>query len=146
MERTEVSRNQLVNKAFPPLCACGCGNSVFWNTKKWNWSKYLCGHNNKNRKKVYRMKSGEYFWLFKPDHPYCNKAGYVQEHRFILEQKLGRQLKPEEIAHHKDKNTFNNHPDNLELFSSGSEHARYHHFIEQKPRNRRDENGRFYCR
>jgi endogenous inhibitor of DNA gyrase (YacG/DUF329 family) len=65
------------------------------------------------------------------DRPTANKrfidqAGYVVfklnrkrtlEHRYIMEQKLGRKLLPwpQESVHHIDGNKSNNHPDNLEL-------------------------------
>jgi hypothetical protein len=52
---------------------------------------------------------------------------YVYEHRFVMEKKLGRKLKPGEVVHHKDGNKHNNKPDNLELFSSNGEHLMIHH-------------------
>ncbi len=61
-----------------------------------------------------------------------NHAGYVETkgkqklHRLIMERKIGRELKPEEIVHHIDENKLNNHPDNLQLFSNKSEHTRFH--------------------
>ena len=47
-------------------------------------------------------------------------------HRLIMEQKLGRKLKKEEIVHHIDHNRNNNHQDNLHLFGSKSEHQKFH--------------------
>lgn len=49
----------------------------------------------------------------------------VREHRFIMEQKLGRKLSSEEVVHHLDGNSLNNNPDNLLLFPSRVEHQRY---------------------
>ncbi|HCX21451.1 MAG TPA: hypothetical protein DHN29_06020 [Cytophagales bacterium] len=51
----------------------------------------------------------------------------VGESRLIMEKKLGRKLKQKEVIHHKDGNTLNNNESNLELFSSQSEHARFHY-------------------
>jgi len=48
------------------------------------------------------------------------------EHRIVAEQKLGRKLLPGEIVHHIDENKKNNHPDNIQIFSSQSEHAKHH--------------------
>jgi hypothetical protein len=48
------------------------------------------------------------------------------EHRVIMEQILGRPLLKGEVVHHKDGNTQNNAPENLELLSSQGEHARLH--------------------
>ncbi|MBN1250158.1 MAG: HNH endonuclease [Anaerolineae bacterium] len=47
-------------------------------------------------------------------------------HRVVMENKLGRALRPGEIVHHKDGNKLNNAPGNLELISSQEEHARAH--------------------
>lgn len=51
--------------------------------------------------------------------------GYILEHRYVMEQHLGRSLRSDEIVHHKDKNKQNNSLDNLEL-TTNSEHNRLH--------------------
>ena len=48
------------------------------------------------------------------------------EHRIVAEKKLGRKLKQGEVVHHIDGNKRNNSPDNLMVFSSQSEHVKYH--------------------
>lgn len=30
--------------ATAPLCACGCGERVTWNKKRWEWRAYVVGH------------------------------------------------------------------------------------------------------
>lgn len=45
-----------------------------------------------------------------------NRAVWVKEHRYLLEQKLGRSLKKTEQIHHKDGNKLNNNISNLELW------------------------------
>lgn len=52
--------------------------------------------------------------------------GYVQEHRLVMEKKLGRPLKPEERVHHLDNDKLNNAPENLELMENQSAHVRAH--------------------
>lgn len=58
-----------------------------------------------------------------PGHPYGTKHGcYVAVHRLVMEQHLGRYLKPNEVVHHIDGNPANNTIENLELFESNSRH------------------------
>ncbi len=47
-------------------------------------------------------------------------------HRIVAEQKLGRPLRKGEVVHHRDENKRNNDPDNLIIFASQAEHAKYH--------------------
>lgn len=72
-----------------------------------------------------RIDKSGYVELKRNDHPCANAAGYVREHRLVMEQLLGRYLRPEEVVHHKDGNRQNNHPDNLQLFSSNGLHLRH---------------------
>lgn len=69
------------------------------------------------------------FWLKNPrllkEDKHVDKMGYIHirvegilipEHRFVMEQKLGRKLTKGEIVHHIDSARANNSPDNLELW------------------------------
>ena len=47
------------------------------------------------------------------------------EHRKIMEDYLGRELKSSEIIHHKDGNKTNNSIENL-IITNSSDHAKYH--------------------
>lgn len=47
-------------------------------------------------------------------------------HRVVAELMLGRPLKPGEVVHHIDRDRRNNNPENLMVFSSQAEHARWH--------------------
>lgn len=47
-------------------------------------------------------------------------------HRVAAEEVLGRPLRPGEVVHHIDGNKRNNNPDNLMVFPSQAEHARWH--------------------
>lgn len=49
----------------------------------------------------------------------------IKEHRYIMEQHLGRKLSPDEYVHHKDGDPLNNDINNLEILSP-EEHSRLH--------------------
>jgi len=66
-----------------------------------------------------------YKLIYKPEHPFATRKGYVREHRLIMEEHIGRYLTKNEVVHHKDGDTLNNNINNLELLS-GSEHRRLH--------------------
>jgi hypothetical protein len=46
------------------------------------------------------------------------------EHRYVLEQVLGRPLAIQERVDHVDGLTLHNHPDNLRLFASNADHLK----------------------
>ena len=66
-----------------------------------------------------------YILLYMPDYPSSNCNGYVREHRFVMEQQLGRLLTKSEVVHHIDGNRSNNSPHNLELFDKNANHLRH---------------------
>ncbi len=63
-----------------------------------------------------------YSLVLQPDHPAANNAGYVREHRLVMEALLGRYLTALEVVHHEDDNKLNNSPENLELYDSNGKH------------------------
>ena len=67
-----------------------------------------------------------YVLLYRPTRPNCTRGGYVKEHRLVVEEILGRYLKPNELVHHNDKDRTNNYSLNLILFEAGGDHIRFH--------------------
>ena len=106
----------------------------FKGKKHYNWKGGL----------ILKGSGGNYLCVWKPNHPYCDKQGYVRFHRLIIEKYLGRFLKPKEVVHHIDGNKLNNNINNLKLFSNSSEHFKEEQTIKQLWKNRRrNSDGRF---
>lgn len=69
-----------------------------------------------------------YIFRYLPQHFRANSTGYILEHRFVMEEYLGRRLSAKEIVHHKNKNRKDNRIENLEILSR-SEHNKKHFSI-----------------
>lgn len=57
-----------------------------------------------------------------PDHPDATAAGYVREHRLVMERHLGRRLLPQEVVDHRNRDTSDNRIENLQLYPSNAAH------------------------
>jgi hypothetical protein len=58
-----------------------------------------------------------YVYTYRPGSTKKNRV-QVQEHRLVMEQKLGRRLTKSETVHHKNGDRADNSPENLELWAS----------------------------
>jgi len=124
-------------------CHCDCGNFVSVPSKRLlNGNTQSCGclfievmkdrmgAKNPNWKGGRQIRFG-YAFIIKHGHPGADCWGYVQEHRLVMEKKIGRYLNPGETVHHLDGNKLNNAPDNLNLFPSTADHSAYHRKLER---------------
>lgn len=82
-------------------------------------------------KKTHKMGSKKirshdgYVSIYYPDYPSSTKEGRVLEHVYVMEQAIGRRLRPEECVHHINHIRTDNRLENLQLMTR-SEHARMH--------------------
>ncbi len=72
-----------------------------------------------------------YVHILMPEHPNCEKKGYVSEHRFVVEKLIGRFLKKTEPVHHINNKKQDNRIENLMLFKTNSEHITFHVKLKQ---------------
>jgi hypothetical protein len=84
-----------------------------------------------------RMIVGGYVYIYHPLHPNRTIDGYVAEHRLVIEKKIGRLLKRNEVVHHINEIKDDNMANNLALYSCCGEHTKENHI------NRDKNNGRF---
>lgn len=89
--------------------------------RPFNYSSY---YNNRKKHNVlkYIDSSGYYMLVIEGE--------FIREHRYIMEQHLGRKLVDDEIVHHIDLCRLNNDIDNLFLFETNQYHILYHNFID----------------
>lgn len=71
-----------------------------------------------------------YVMVYLPEHS-NNVKGWVQEHRIICEEKIGRVLDKKFVIHHIDMNKWNNSINNLMIFPNNKSHISFHKKIEQ---------------
>ena len=72
-----------------------------------------------------RILVGGYWYVWAPDHPAATKQHRVAEHRLVMERILGRFLGRDEVVHHRNADTQDNRPENLEVFRSNPDHLRH---------------------
>lgn len=86
-----------------------------------------------------KIRDDGYVALYYPEYPKSNSEGYVMEHRFIMEQHIGRFLNDDEVVHHINHIRSDNRLSNLALMTV-KEHMSLH-MKERWEEKRRKKNG-----
>ena len=82
-------------------------------------------------KKHPRWKGGKYIskfgyvYIYKPEYA-TNPRGYIKEHRYLVEQKIGRRLREDEVIHHVNGDKLDNRLENLEIINPAEHFKKYH--------------------
>lgn len=84
--------------------------------------------NSKKYKREYNSRG--YKRIMFPQHPRSNRDGYVDEHRYVAEQALGRYLEFGEQVHHINVDKGDNRVENLAVLTK-AEHATTHKYMER---------------
>jgi hypothetical protein len=116
------------------FCSIKCGAKYSGKYTDWSNCSKLASKRLKGMfgKKNYAWKGGRYkrwdgyIYVYKPKHPHATSRGYVFEHRYVMEQCLGRLLKRTERIHHINGKKDDNRLENLKLFNSETDHQKYH--------------------
>lgn len=121
--------NNLVKRKGNKTCSVACsakrrsittkGRTL--NSGRTHFKKGIKAHNYKG---FWTTKKG-YIVVFKPEHPSSNKKGYVKEHRYVVETRLGRTLGKDEVVHHINHKRDDNRTENL-IVMERKEHNKYH--------------------
>jgi hypothetical protein len=72
----------------------------------------------------YAIDDQGYILKHQPAHPQATEGGYVRLHRLVMEEHLGRPLRPEEVVDHRNGDTSDNDPGNLRVYPSNAAHLK----------------------
>ena len=95
--------------------------------KALNPTRYWLGktHSQETRDKISEAKGGKVNGRYRSIKIFGKRA---DEHRIVMAEVVGRELRPHEIVHHWDENKINNAPENLSLLRHRAAHVRLHAF------------------
>lgn len=117
--------HSLSQRRYPEGRLCvGCGETHFDPTN--TYCSRECYESSRAKNPLDRYHNGRpvivdgggYVRIYEPDHPRAFKSGRVLEHRWVVEQIIGRYLETDEHVHHIDHVRTNNDPSNLQLLSA----------------------------
>lgn len=94
------------------------------------WCSKRCETTDRIKRPLERLHNGRpalknrhgYIYVWEPSHPCCNRAGWIAEHRLVMELQLGRVLTSEDQVDHINRVRDDNRPENLQVLT-GLAHA-----------------------
>lgn len=119
------SRNRIAR--ICGLCGCGFETSlsqerIYCSRACMGAAKYRRPLDRKHNGKPAVLDNNGYVRIFEPSHPRATKSGWIFEHRWIVEQALGRTLARDENVHHVNHIRHDNRIENFEVLTH-SEHS-----------------------
>ena len=76
-----------------------------------------------------RRRSHGYIYILNRGHPNASKIGLVPEHRLVVEKRLGRLLKTNEVTHHLNGIKEDNRPENLVVMARGGKRGHHGYLV-----------------
>lgn len=89
-----------------------------------------------------RIDRDGYIKTYATDHPWPRRGGYIGEHVRLMELKIGRRIKSNEVVHHINDDNTDNRIENLEL-KTGSSHSKDHRAKDKHLYKRNPKTGRY---
>jgi hypothetical protein len=112
------------------LCACGCGEMIPSISRRGYPMKFKNGHASRGELhpnwKGGRYKHKGYWYIWKPEHHFADKKGYVLEHRLVYEEYYKVCLLPWIDIHHINEQRDDNRIENLQAIGTRSDHMKHH--------------------
>ena len=75
-----------------------------------------------------KMTTKGYLYILEPNHPRANKMGYVKNSVIVMEKKIKRTVRKNEIVHHINNIHLDDRPENLYLCKNRAEHLNMHRY------------------